>query len=97
MVRSMVSHSSLPELLSGEALKTTAYIVNRMLSKTINNTPYELGLAKSQTLNTCIFMVVQLRHNRIGRMKESWIQEQLAAILFAMPNALGAISFTIPL
>ncbi|RZC20264.1 Retrovirus-related Pol polyprotein from transposon TNT 1-94 [Glycine soja] len=42
MVRSMISHSSLPESLWGEALKTTTYILNRVPSKAVNKTPYEL-------------------------------------------------------
>ena len=55
------------------------------------------GLAKGQALCICIFEVVRLRHDLIGHMKESWIQEQLTVILLAMLNALGAISFMIPL
>ena len=55
------------------------------------------GLAKSQALSICIFGVVWLRRDLIGLMKESWIQEQLTAILLAMLNALEAISFMIPL
>ena len=41
-MRSMISHSSLPESLWGEALKTTVYIHNRVPSKEFNKTPYEL-------------------------------------------------------
>ena len=51
---------------------------------------------KGQALNIFTFGVVQLRHGLIGHMKESWTQEQLAVILLAMLNALGAINFTIP-
>ena len=42
MVRSMISHSSLPESLWGEALKTAVYILNRVTSKAVAKTPYEL-------------------------------------------------------
>ncbi|TYK11545.1 Retrovirus-related Pol polyprotein from transposon TNT 1-94 [Cucumis melo var. makuwa] len=42
----MVSHSSLPESLWGEALKTRAYILNRLLSKAVAKTPYELWTGK---------------------------------------------------
>jgi len=42
MVRSMISHSTLPESLWGEALKTVVYILNRVPSKAVNETPYEL-------------------------------------------------------
>jgi len=46
MVRSMISHSSLPESLWGEALKTAVYILNRVPSKAVNKTPYELWTSK---------------------------------------------------
>ena len=42
MVRSMISNSSLPNSLWGEALKTAVYILNRFPSKAVNKTPYEL-------------------------------------------------------
>ena len=50
MVRSMVSHSSLPESLWGEALKTAAYILNRVPSKAVNKTPYELWTGKKPSI-----------------------------------------------
>ena len=50
MVRSMFSHSSLPESLWGEALKTTAYILNRVPSKVVNKTPYELWTGKKLSI-----------------------------------------------
>ena len=42
MVRSMNSHSNLPISLWGEALKTAAYILNRVPTKATVATPYEL-------------------------------------------------------
>ena len=42
MVRSMISHSNLPISLWGEALKTAAYILNRVPTKSTAKTPYEL-------------------------------------------------------
>ena len=42
MVRSMMSNSILPEFLWGEALKTTVHILNRVPSKVVPKTPYEL-------------------------------------------------------
>jgi hypothetical protein len=42
MVRSMISHTSLPLNLWGEALQTAAYILNRVPSKAANKTSYEL-------------------------------------------------------
>jgi len=37
----MISHSTLPESLWGEAIKTAAYILNRVPTKTAAKTPYE--------------------------------------------------------
>ena len=75
IVRSMISHSSLPESLWGEALKTAVYILNKVPSKAVNKTLMNFELVKGQALNICTFGVVQLRHGLIGHMKESWTQE----------------------
>ncbi|CAH9087614.1 unnamed protein product, partial [Cuscuta europaea] len=50
MVRSMISHSILPESLWGEALKTAAYILNRVPTKATTKTPYELWTGKKPSL-----------------------------------------------
>ena len=50
MVRSMISHSSLPESLWGEALKTAVYILNRVPSKAVAKTPYELWTGKKPSI-----------------------------------------------
>lgn len=42
MVRSMICHSTLPESLQGETLKTTTYILNSLPTKATGKTPYEL-------------------------------------------------------
>ena len=42
MVRSMLSNSKLPKSLWTEALKTTAYILNRVPTKAVPKTPFEL-------------------------------------------------------
>ncbi|RDX83545.1 hypothetical protein CR513_35524, partial [Mucuna pruriens] len=47
MVRSMISHSSLPESLWGEALKTTVRVLNRVSTKAVNKAPYEIVLKVS--------------------------------------------------
>ncbi|KAJ9541592.1 hypothetical protein OSB04_028098 [Centaurea solstitialis] len=51
MVRSMISHTSLPEPLWGEALKIADYILNRVPSKAVAKTPYELWTSKKPSLN----------------------------------------------
>jgi hypothetical protein len=42
MVRSMFSNSELPLFLWSEALKTVVYVLNRVPSKAIPKTPFEL-------------------------------------------------------
>ena len=51
MVRSMITHSTLPESLWGEALKIAAYLLNRVPTKTTVKTPYELWTDKKPSLN----------------------------------------------
>ena len=50
MVRSMISHSNLPISLWGEALKTAAYILNRVPTKATAKTLYELWTGKKPSL-----------------------------------------------
>ena len=50
MVRSMINHSSLPESLWGEALKTAVYILNRVPTKAVTKTPYELWTGKKPSI-----------------------------------------------
>jgi len=42
IVRSIINHSTLPESLWGEAIKTAAYILNRIPTKAASKIPYEL-------------------------------------------------------
>ena len=51
MVRSMISYSTLPIGLWMEALKTTIHILNRVPSKSVPKTPYELWTGKEPSLN----------------------------------------------
>ena len=55
MVRCMLINSSLLEFLWGEALKTIAYILNKVLGKFVLKTPYELWSQKK--LSLCHFHV----------------------------------------
>ena len=50
MVRSMIRHSSLPGSLSREALKAASYILNRVPSKAVTKTPYELWTGKKPSI-----------------------------------------------
>ena len=51
MVRSMISYSTLSISLWMEALKTTIHILNRVPSKSVSKTPYELWTGKEPSLN----------------------------------------------
>jgi hypothetical protein len=51
MVRSMLSYSTLPISLWMEALKTTVHILNRVPSKSVPKTPYEIWTGRKPTLN----------------------------------------------
>ncbi|RVW97188.1 Retrovirus-related Pol polyprotein from transposon TNT 1-94 [Vitis vinifera] len=46
----MISHSTLPESLWGEAIKTAVYILNRVPSKAVAKTPYELWTSKKPSI-----------------------------------------------
>jgi hypothetical protein len=51
IVRSMLSYSTLPISLWMEALKTIVHILNRVLSKSVSKTSYELWTGRKPTLN----------------------------------------------
>jgi hypothetical protein len=51
MVRSMISYSTLPISLQIEALKTAIHILNRVPSKSVPKTPFELWSEKEPSLN----------------------------------------------
>ena len=50
MVRSMMSYSSVPIPLWGEALKTAMYILNRVPSKVVPKPPFELWTGRKPSL-----------------------------------------------
>jgi hypothetical protein len=51
IVRSTLRYSTLPISLWIDALKTTIRILNRVPSKSVSKTPYELWIARKPTLN----------------------------------------------
>ncbi|KAM1386265.1 hypothetical protein ACFX1X_032945 [Malus domestica] len=51
MTRSMMSRSVLPQFLWGEALKMANYIVNRVPSKSVSKTPFELWTSRKPSIN----------------------------------------------
>ncbi|PKI43689.1 hypothetical protein CRG98_035920 [Punica granatum] len=50
MVRSMMSHTDLPILMWGYALQTTCYLLNRIPSKSVSTTPYEIWNGRTPSL-----------------------------------------------
>ncbi|KAI3751205.1 hypothetical protein L2E82_22253 [Cichorium intybus] len=51
MVRSMITNSSLPQFLWTEALKAAVHILNRVPSKCVPKTPYEIWTGRKPKLN----------------------------------------------
>ncbi|KAM1690278.1 hypothetical protein ACFX11_032221 [Malus domestica] len=51
MVRSMMNNSKLHTFLWGKAIKTTNYLLNRVPSKSIPKTPFELWTNRKPVLN----------------------------------------------
>ena len=50
MVRSMISYSSLPISLWGDALKAAAYVLNMVPTKAAPKTPFELWTGRKPSL-----------------------------------------------
>ena len=51
MVRSMMSRTTLPHFLWGEALKMANYVLNRVPSKAVNKTQFEIWSSRKPSLN----------------------------------------------
>ena len=49
MVRSMMSHGGLPMFLWGHALETALHTLNRVPTKAVDKTPYEVWYGESPT------------------------------------------------
>ena len=51
MVRSMVSNTNLPDSMWGDALKMAMYVLNRVPTKAVPKTPFELWTGRKPSLN----------------------------------------------
>src|SRR5436189_2121034 len=96
MVRSMVSHSTLPESLWGKALKTAAYILNRVPTKATAKTPYEFWTGRKPALGHfhiwgCPAEARPYRPN--GKKLDS---KTVSCYFIVIQNDLGAITSMIP-
>ena len=50
IVRSMMSYANLPVFLWGYALETSAYLLNKVPSKSVPQTPYEIWKERKPSL-----------------------------------------------
>ena len=97
MVQSMLSNSNLPKFLWNDALKTTVYILNRVPTKAILKTPFELWKNWKPSLQHMRVWVVHLRCEYIIHMRRNWTQRHLAVSLLATLKHLRVIGFTVHL
>jgi hypothetical protein len=72
MVRSMLSYSMLPISLWMEVLKTTVHILNRVPSKSVPKTPYEIWTGKKPTLNYLHVGSCPAEVNYLTQVLRSW-------------------------
>ena len=93
MVRSMISHSSLPNSLWGEALKTAVYILNSVPSKAVNKTPYELWTGKKPNIRHLHVWGCPAEARPYRPNERNWTQGLLAVILWDTLRGLKGISF----
>ncbi|KAL6329550.1 hypothetical protein AAG906_022101 [Vitis piasezkii] len=84
MVRSMMSYSSVPISLWGEALKTAMYILNRVPSKAVPKTPFELWTGRKPSLRHIHIWGCPMRQESITHMRKSLIQERYLDISLAI-------------
>ncbi|RVW84840.1 Retrovirus-related Pol polyprotein from transposon TNT 1-94 [Vitis vinifera] len=75
MVRSMISHSTLPESLWGEAVKTAVYILNRVPSKVVAKAPYELWTRKEPNIKHLHVWGCLTKASLTSQMRKNWTPE----------------------
>ena len=97
MVRSMLSNSNLPKFLWIDAVKTTVYILNRVPTKAVPKTPFELWKNWKPSCDICTFGVVHRRCEYIIHMRRNWTQGHLVVSLLATLKHLRDIDFTVHL
>lgn len=71
MVRCMMSRTSLPMFLWEEALKMAIYISNRVPSKSVNKTPFELWPSMINDWTTFMYGAARLVPKCLTQQKES--------------------------
>jgi len=72
MVRGMVSHFTLPESLRREAIKTIAYILNRVPTKATAKIPDEVWTGRKPILKYFHIWGCPSELGLIGQMRRNW-------------------------
>lgn len=94
MVRSMMSQAALPISFWGYALETAAYTLNRVPTKTVQQTPYEIWTERRQSMSFmkvwgCEAFVKRLMSDKLGPKSEK-------CIFVGYPNETKGYSFYNP-
>ena len=76
MVRSILSNSSVPMSLWMYALKTTMYLLNRVPSKTVPKTPFELWTGRKPSLRHLHDWGCPAKVRIYNLQEKNWIQKQ---------------------
>ena len=96
-VRCMLSNSSLLEFLWGEALRTMAYILNQVPSKSVPKTPYELWSGKKPSLHHFHVWGCKAEVSPITHSQRNLILKPLVVSLLAIALDQGVSYFIIHL
>ena len=95
MIRSMLSHSSLPISMWVYALKTAVYLLNRVPSKAILKTPFELWTGRKPSLRHLHVWGCPVEVRIYNPHERNWTLEQLVDSLLDIlksPKDLGFIA-----
>ena len=95
MVRSMLNNSNLPKSLWAEALKTILYILNRVPTKVVPKTSFELFKGWKPSLKHMRVWGWRLRWEYITHKRRNLTRGLLVGILIDKPKGLKVIGFTI--
>ena len=81
MIRSMMTFTSLPESLWGEALKTVIYLFNRVHSKVVTKTSFEMWTGKKPSIRHLHVWGCPAEARPYKPNERNWTQEWLTVIL----------------
>jgi len=74
----MIAHTTLPEPLCSETLKTVVYLLNRVPIKIVTKTPYKLWTEKSLSIRHLHVWGCPAKTQPYITIWEEWTQGQLA-------------------